>query len=112
MFVVDQSPDRVIATPAASAHLSDLAARDGEVTVLLSEQSAHVLPHGQQLPVGAVHLGRLESVTFAADGSAGTPWWRNRAVIDLRGDDVTFALAPLNDAEVFDALASGPLPRY
>lgn len=113
MFVVDQAPARVLTTPAASAHLAGLAAQLGEVTVLLSDERAQVLPRGEHLPAGSVHLGRLdESVSFVADGAASTPWWRNRATVDLRGDSMSVALSPLSDAEVFDALASGPLPRY
>ena len=113
MFIVDQAPERVTTTPAASAHLSALAAERGEVTVLLTDDRAEVLPAGRDLPTGSLHLGRIDDgVTVAADSSAQTAWWRNRAVIDLTDQDVTFDLTPLSDDEVFAALASGPLPRY
>jgi hypothetical protein len=112
MFIVDQAPDRVTATPAASAHLHALAAQRGQVTVLLTDRGAEVLPEGRALPSGSVRLGRLDDgVTFAGDTTAQTAWWRNRAEIDLRDHDVTVAVTPLSEDEVFAALASGPLPR-
>jgi uncharacterized protein (DUF779 family) len=116
MFVVDEAPERVTTTPAASAQLSALAARHGDLMVLLSDGRARVLPAGQSAPSGAVQLGRLDdAVTVAADGTR-TDWWRNRAVIDLTdsavGTGFTFDLEALNEAELYAALASGPLPRY
>lgn len=121
MFTADESPARVATTPAATAELAALAAEQGGVTVLLSDDRARVLRPDQHLPEGSVHLGRLperEDVTFAADRDTHTVWWRNRAVIDLtdsRGQDrpaLTFRLAPLDEDELYAALASGPLPRY
>lgn len=119
MFSADDSPARVIATPAATAQLTALAAERGAVAVLLSDDSAQVLTPGQPLPRGAVHLGRIDgAVTFAGRPDAHADWWCNRAVIDLRPTDsgqapvLTFDLTPLDEADLYAALASGPLPRY
>ena len=119
MVLPDEPPVRVTATPAAFAQLAALAASRGDVTVMLTDDRVQVLPAGQDAPQGAVRLGRLlaESVTFAADPQAHTAWWRTRAVIDLRSPsgstpDFTVETAPLDDAEVFEAIASGPLPRF
>ena len=121
MFTADESPARVTTTPAASAHLTALAEQRGGVTVLLTDDRVQVLPADQGLPNGSLHLGRLDdSVTFAADGSGHTDWWRCCAEIDLTdgagrgpaGDGITFALHALSEDEVYAALASGPLPRY
>ena len=121
MFTADESPARVTATPAASAHLTTLAAQRGGVTVLLTDDRVQVLPADQGLPNGSLRLGGLgDSVTFAADGSGRTDWWRCCAEIDLTdgagrgpaGDGITFALHALSEDEVYAALASGPLPRY
>jgi hypothetical protein len=116
MFTIDESPDRVTATPAAAAHLRALAERRGAVTVLLSDGLARVMPEGGGLPQGAVRLGALaDTVTVAADGGARTAWWRNRAEIDLTDSPsgaFTFALRPLTEPELYAAVACGPLPRY
>lgn len=115
MFTVDESPAHVTTTPAAKSHLRALAAAQGGVTVLLTDDRARVLPQGQAAPAGAVHLGRIgDAVTFAGDANSHTAWWRNRAVIDLTDSarGITYALAPLTEAEVYAAVASGPLPRY
>jgi hypothetical protein len=117
MFDVD-SPARVTVTPAATAHLTALAQRRGDLTVWLTDDRVRVLP-GQRPPAGSVHLGRLdEHVEIAADATAPTAWWRNRAELDLTGltadDDarMTYALTALDEAELYAAVASGPLPRY
>ena len=119
MFPSDDSPDRVIATPAAAAQLTALAAQRGDLTVLLSDHAAQVLPQGQGVPAGAVRLGRLNgAIAFAARTDERTDWWCKRAVIDLRDRDsnpdpaLTVALAPLNEDELYAAIAGGPLPRY
>lgn len=112
MFTADQSPDRVRATPAATAHLDDLAADGHDVLVLLSEYAAEVLPSGSVLPEQRVFLGEVAGVSCMADASSDIEWWRSRALIDLTGDQVTYELSELTEAEVFAALASGPLPRY
>jgi len=115
MFFVDESPARVAATPAARDHLRSLAGRLGRLTVLLTDGRARVLPAGQSAPAGAVRLGDVEeagAITVAADSTARTPWWRNRAVIDLSdGRDLTFELTELSEQELYAAVASGPLPR-
>jgi hypothetical protein len=117
MFDIDDSPSRVVATPAAAAHLTALAQRRGNVTVWLSDTGVRVLP-GARPPAGSVRLGRLdERVAIAADGSAGTAWWRNRAHLDVApepggSDAMTYALTSLSEDEVYAAVASGPLPRY
>jgi hypothetical protein len=119
MFTVDESPDRVTATPAAAAHLRALADQRGAVTVLLTDDSARIVADDLGLPHGTVRLGHLaDTVTVAADGRSRTAWWRNRAEIDLTeatlGDTeaVTFALRPLTEPELYAAVACGPLPRY
>jgi hypothetical protein len=121
MFDVDESPTRVVATPAATAHLTALAERQGDVTVWLSESGVRVLP-GARPPAGSVHLGRLEGrVAIAADASARTAWWRNRAHLDVAGTHgavadapagMTYALTALNEDELYAAVAGGPLLRY
>jgi hypothetical protein len=117
MFDVDDSPARVSATPAAAAHLRDLAARTGELTVLLTDDRVRVLVDGQPVPSGSLRLGRLDdAVTFAADSTARTAWWRNRADIDLteaspRDGGLGFALTALSEPELYAAVACGPLPR-
>lgn len=118
MFTADQSPDRVQATPAAAAHLGSLAAQGHDVVVLLSDERAAVVP--RTAPAGRLFLGEVQGVPCMADASSEIPWWRSRAVIDLRGDtgvqhdrrDLSYELTELTEAEVFAALASGPLPRY
>ena len=114
LFTIDESPERVTATPAAAAHLQALAASSGSVTVLLSDGSARVMPAGRALPTGALRLGILGGVAVAADAGARTPWWRNRAEIDLTDGSggITFALRPLTEPELYAAVACGPLPRY
>jgi uncharacterized protein (DUF779 family) len=120
MFDVDESPARVVATQAATAHLTALAERQGDVTVWLSEGSVLVLPDARP-PAGSVHLGRLDArVAIAADGSERTAWWRNRAHLDVdparhghpEAADMTYALTALSEAELYAAVAGGPLPRY
>ena len=119
MFPADDSPERVTATPAATERLTALAAERGGVAVLLSDNSTQLLSPDDSLPSGAVQLGRLdESITVLGSPDAHTAWWCNRAVIDLRPTDsgqppiLTFDLAPLDEDELFAALAAGPLPRY
>jgi hypothetical protein len=117
MFDIDESPARVVATPAATAHLTALAQRRGELTVWLSEGGVRLLP-GSHPPAGSVHLGRLDDrVAIAADAAAHTPWWRNRAHLDLTGGQgdaagMTYALTSLSEDELYAAVAGGPLPRY
>jgi hypothetical protein len=114
MFDIDDSPARVVASPAATAHLTALAQRRGDVTVWLSEAGVRVLP-GARPPAGSVRLGRLDDrVAIAADASAGTAWWRSRAHLDVAGgaEGMTYALTSLSEAELYAAVASGPLPRY
>ncbi len=119
MFTIDESPERVTATPAATAHLRALAERRGAVTVLLTDGLARIMPEGRGLPTGAVRLGAIaDAVTVAADGGSRTAWWRNRAEIDLTDGSTdstgtfTFALRPLTEPELYAAVACGPLPRY
>ena len=115
MFTIDESPERVSATPAAAAHLRHLAARDGSVTVLLSEGTARVLPLGGAVPRGTLRLGRVaDEVVVAAESGTRTAWWRNRAELDLTDGSrgITFALRPLTEPELYAAVACGPLPRY
>ena len=119
MFPADDSPERVTATPAATQRLFALAAERGEIAVLLSDDTAQLLPAGEAVPHGAVQLGRLdESVTVVGSPDTKIAWWCNRAVIDLRPTEsgqapvLTFDLTPLDEADLYAALASGPLPRY
>jgi hypothetical protein len=119
MFTVDESPERVAATPAATAQLRALTEHRGAVTMLLTDGLAKIMPEGGGLPPGAVKLGAIaDAVTVAADGRARTAWWRNRVEIDLTDDTpvsgggFTFALQPLTEPELYAAVASGPLPRY
>lgn len=112
MFTADQSPDRVRATPAAAAHLGDLSCRGSDVRVVLTDATAQVVGSHEPLPQQRVFLGEVAGVTCFADTSSDIEWWRSRATIDLTGDAVTFELSELTEAEVFAALASGPLPRY
>ena len=123
MFTTDESPARVVATPAATALLESLAADRGPVTVMLTDDCARILAGGAPLPSGTLQLGRLGAtgeIAFVAAADARTDWWRNCAQVDItdttRGTSgspiVTFALTELSDSEVFAALASGPLPRY
>lgn len=114
MFTADQSPDRVHATPAAAAHLGSLAAQGHEVVVLLTDEHAAVVPGDRDAAGGRLFLGEVAGISCLADATSETPWWRNRALIDLNGDAgaVTYELTELSEAEVFAALASGPLPRY
>jgi hypothetical protein len=122
MFINDDSPERVIATPAATAHLRTLVARDGELAVLLDDHAVHVIPR-QSVPRGSVQLGHVDdSLAFAA-ATTRTPWWRNRAVIDLTDpsgsttapagpdSEFGFALTALSESELYAAVAAGPLPR-
>lgn len=119
MFDADDSPARVSATPAAADLLRTLAAARGEVTVLLTDDRVRVLVDGQPVPAGSVRLGRLnDAVTVAADSTARTAWWRNRADIDLtdpaapsHDSALGFALTALSEAELYAAVACGPLPR-
>ena len=116
MFTVDESPAHVVATPAAQAHLSALAQARGDITVLLTEHGAAVLKAGQQPPAGTVHLGRLDdagNITCVADDTITRDWWRTRAHLDLsEGFEMTYDLSNLNERELFEVLAAGPLPRY
>lgn len=123
MFTADESPARVVATPAATALLESLAADRGPVTVMLTDQSARILAGGAALPSGTLQLGRLGAageIACVAAADARTDWWRNCAQIDITettwgsngSPTVTFALTELSDSDVFAALASGPLPRY
>jgi hypothetical protein len=116
MFTTDESPTHVVATPAAQAHLAELASARGDITVLLTDQGAAVINTGQQPPAGSVHLGRLGhagTIACVADDSIARDWWRTRAHLDLTDDfEMTYDLSNLNDAEIFAVLASGPLPRY
>lgn len=116
MFTTDESPTHVVATPAAQAHLAQLASARGDITVLLTEEGAAVLKAGQQPPAGSVHLGRLDdagAISCVADDSITRDWWRTRAHLDLTDDfEMTYDLSHLNDQEIFEVLASGPLPRY
>lgn len=116
MFTVDETPTHVVATPAAQAHLRTLAEARGDITVLLTEQGAAVLKAGQQPPSGAVYLGQLDEagdITCVADDSVTRAWWRTRAHLDLsEGFEMTYDLSNLNERELFEVLAAGPLPRY
>jgi hypothetical protein len=116
MFTSDVSPAHVVATPAARAHLTELASARGDITVLLTEHGAAVLKSGQQPPAGSVHLGRIDeagTITCVAEDSIARDWWRTRAHLDLsEGFEMTYDLSNLNDREIFEVLASGPLPRY
>jgi len=116
MFTVDESPTHIVATPAAQAHLDALAADRGDVTVLLTEHGAAVLKAGQQPPAGTVYLGHLDEagdITCVADDQIVRAWWRTRAHLDLSdGLDMTYDVSNLSEKELFEALASGPLPRY
>jgi hypothetical protein len=116
MFTVDETPAHVVATPAAHAHLRTLAEARGDVTVLLTEHGAAVLKAGQQPPAGTVYLGQLDDaadITCVADDSVTRAWWRTRAHLDLSdGFEMTYDLSNLNERELFEVLAAGPLPRY
>jgi hypothetical protein len=116
MFTVDETPAHVVATPAAQAHLRTLADARGDITVLLTDQGAAVLKAGQQPPAGTVYLGQLDGsahITCVADDSASRAWWRTRAHLDLsEGFEMTYDLTSLNERELFEVLAAGPLPRY
>jgi hypothetical protein len=116
MFTLDETPAHVVATPAAQAHLTALAEARGEITVLLTEQGAAVLKAGQQPPAGTVYLGQLDdavAITCVADDSVTRAWWRTRAHLDLtEGFEMTYDLSSLNERELFEVLAAGPLPRY
>jgi hypothetical protein len=116
MFTTDESPTHVVATPAARAHLAELASARGDITVLLTDRGAAVLKSGQQPPAGSVHLGRLDdagAIACVADDSITRDWWRTRAHLDLAEDfEMTYDLSHLDDQEIFEVLASGPLPRY
>jgi hypothetical protein len=113
MFPYDDSPDHVAVTPAASAHLSALAADRGGLTVLLTAHGVTLLPPGTSTPSGAVKLGDLESsVMIAGADDTPTEWWRTRATLDLTEQrDVSVALTSLSEEELYAALAAGPLPR-
>ncbi len=119
MFTTDESPARVTASLAASTALVDLAARRGDVTILLTDDRARILPPGQDAPRGTVRLGRLgpdDRIICVADSAAHTAWWRNRARIDLLNPGgieprITFDLTELTESEVYAAIAAGPLPR-
>ena len=116
MFTVDETPAHVVATPAAQAHLRTLAEARGDITVLLTQKGAAVLKAGQQPPAGTVHLGQLDdagTITCVADDSATRDWWRTRAHLDLSEDfEMTYDLSSLNEGELFEVLAAGPLRRY
>ena len=116
MFTNDESPAHVVATPAAQAHLAGLAAAGGDVTIMLTDHGAEVLPAGGLPPHGSVHLGHLDdacTITALAYDQLGTSWWSSRAQLDLDPDSrMTYGLAPLSEAELFAALAAGPLPHY
>lgn len=112
MFPLDDSPQRVTATPEATAHLSALAAGTGELTVLLTADGVELLPAGVRAPAGSLKLGELEpAVLVAADDRAHTRWWRTRATLGMAGADVSVELSALTESEVYAAVAAGPLPR-
>lgn len=123
MFIADDSPARVVATPQLQAHLEQLAARSGDITILLTDEQVKVVAPDEGLPVGTVHLGHIDEagqVSCFAVGDGQTTWWRNRAQIDVTdstltrtgGPALSFVLSPLTEAEIYAAVASGPLPRY
>lgn len=116
MFTLDETPAHVVATPAAQEHLRTLAEARGDITVLLTEHGAAVLKAGQQPPAGTVHLGHLDeagSITCVADDSVARDWWRTRAHLDLsEAFEMTYDLSNLNEHELFEVLAAGPMPRY
>jgi hypothetical protein len=116
MFTDDETPAHVVATPAAQAHLRTLAQARGDITVLLTARGAAVLKAGQQPPAGTVYLGQLEDaadITCVADDSVTRAWWRTRARLDLsEGFEMTYDLSTLDERELFEVLAAGPLPRY
>ncbi len=121
MFTTDESPSHVDASPTAQAHLVALAAARGDITVMLTEHGAAVLRAGQQPPAGSILLGSLDEagdISCVADESAAHTWWRTRAHLDLSGPEVSdsiemsYDVAQLSEAELFAALAAGPLRRY
>lgn len=112
MFSPDQSPDRVLATPDASAHLGDLAAESGDLFVVLTEDGVALPAHLPPANRDTVFLGEVAGVRCLADASSPTPWWRCRVTLSFGDGEVTYELSELDEAEVFAALASGPLPRY
>ncbi|MGB8020349.1 MAG: hypothetical protein WCF04_03905 [Candidatus Nanopelagicales bacterium] len=112
MFSPDQSPDRVRATAGAAAHLGALATEAGDMFVTLTEDGSalpSLLPPPTQ---DTVFLGEVAGIRCLADAAAPIPWWRCRVTLAFGDDGVTYELSELDEAEVFAALASGPLPRY
>lgn len=119
MFDLEDSPAHVTATPAAAAHLTSLAAMSGgELTVLLTDDSARLLPIGEQVPAGALRLGEVaDNVAVAGDPDGQSEWWRSMAVVDVRDPGapdggIGFSLVDLTEEQVYAAIAAGPLPRY
>ncbi len=113
MYTTDQAPDRILGTPAAASLLSALSQRDDHTVLWLTDGSASLAQGASSLPEPRIFLGEVGGVRSFADGTAETPWWRNRAVIYLDDNGaMTYQLTELSEAEVFEALASGPLPRY
>ncbi len=121
MFTTDESPSHVDATPTAKAHLEALAAARGDVTVMLTDHGAAVLKAGQQPPAGSIFLGSLDDageISCIADDAVAHTWWRTRARLDMSGPDVSdpiemvYDVSQLSEAELFAALAAGPLRRY
>ena len=113
MFPFDDSPEHVSVTPEAGAHLSALAADRGGLTVLLTAEGVTLLSPENAIPAGAVKLADLESsVVVAGAGNASPEWWRTRAILDLTDEqDVSVELSALTEAELYAAVAAGPLPR-
>ncbi len=113
MFTTDQAPDRVLGSPAVASLLSTIHTRDEDAVLWLTDEGASLVHGASGLPEPRVFLGEVGGVRSFADATASTPWWRNQAVIYLHDNGaMTYQLTELSEAQVFEALASGPLPRY